>query len=306
MQNKYTDEELILHWPGFSNHYVEVNGISLHYVDGGSGPALVCLPGWPQTWYSYHNLAPALAQYFRVIVVDIRGMGSSATPPDGYDKKTMATDIYELIQQLGLEQVYLFGHDIGGMVAMSLAFNYPQVVAKLIVADGLHPSEGMMQMPLMPAADTFGDKIDTRRPYTWWMGFNQVKGLPEQLLEGRYRYLLDWLFHYVMVDDSRISDFEKEIYAAVYNQPERIRASNAWYQAFNQDIEDSKEYSRLSMPVLGIASNVSYGFYQFALPALAEQYELIHLADTGHYMFEENPEAVIEIIIKSLMNNKVE
>ena len=300
MKSNYSDEELIRYWDGFNNYYTIVNGTQLHYVAGGNGPVLLCLPGWPQTWYSYHSIAQSLATNFRVIVADIRGMGSSSTPLDGYDKKTMATDIYELIQQLGLKQVCLLGHDIGGMVAMSLAFNYPQVVAKLIVADGLHPSEGLKQMSLLPAAGTFGDKIDPQQPYTWWMSFNQVKGLPEKMLEGRYRYLLDWLFHYVMVDDSRMTEFEREVYASVYNQPERIRASNAWYQTLGKDIEDAKGYKSLSMPVLGIASNVSYSFYQYALPSVAEQYELLHLADTGHYMFEENPEAVISAINKFL------
>jgi pimeloyl-ACP methyl ester carboxylesterase len=304
MQNQYTDQELIKQWAGFTSHSIEVNETQLHYVDGGKGATLLCLPGWPQTWYSYHKVAPELAKHFRVIVVDIRGMGSSATPPSGYDKKTMTTDVYQLIQQLGLQQVYVLGHDIGGMVAMSLAFNYPEVVKKLIVADGLHPSEGMMQMRLLPAPGTFGHKIDKQQPYTWWMSFNQVKGLPEQLLEGRYRFLLDWIFEYVMVDASKMSDFEREVYAAIYNQPERIRASNAWYQTFNQDIEDAKSYCQLKMPVLGIASNVSYGFYQYALPTLAAQHQLVHLVDTGHYMFEESPDAVNDAIIAFINANE--
>jgi len=304
MQNQYTDQELIKKWAGFTSHTIKVNGTQLHYVDGGKGATLLCLPGWPQTWYSYHKVAPALAMHFRIIVVDIRGMGSSATPPSGYDKKTMATDVYQLIQLLGLQQVYVLGHDIGGMVAMSLAFNYPEVVKKLIVADGLHPSEGMMQMRLLPAPGTFGHKIDNQQPYTWWMSFNQVTGLPEQLLQGRYRFLLDWLFEYVMVDASKMSDFERDLYATIYNQAERIRASNAWYQTFNQDIEDAKSYSQLKMPVLGIASNVSYGFYQYALPMLAAQYQLVHLADTGHYLFEENPEEVNDAIIAFINANE--
>lgn len=296
MENQYTDETLIRDWDGFTNHRVEVNGTQLHYADGGHGIPVICLPGWPQTWYSYRNIAPRLAENFRVIVVDIRGMGSSATPVSGYDKKTMAADISELILKLGLTQAFVMGHDIGGMVAMSLAYNFPDLVSGLIVADGLHPTEGILQMPLIPAAGTFTDKINPRQPYTWWMGFNQIKELPEKLLEGRYRYLLDWLFSYVMADDSRMSGFEKEVYAAVYNQPERIRASNAWYQAFHQDIEEGKHYEKLRLPVLGIASNVSCGYYQHALPLSAENYELVHLADTGHYMFEENPEAVLEAV----------
>ncbi|WP_222930295.1 alpha/beta fold hydrolase [Larkinella punicea] len=144
-QNLYSDDELIKDFPGFTNQYATVNGVKLHYMEGGSGVPLLCLPGWPQTWYSYHPVATELAKTYRVIIVDLRGMGSSEKPASGYDKKTMATDILELVRQLGLKKVYIMGHDIGGMVAMSFAFNYPAFTQKLIVLDGSHPSEGMMQ-----------------------------------------------------------------------------------------------------------------------------------------------------------------
>ncbi|MEH3114596.1 alpha/beta hydrolase [Pedobacter terrae] len=301
MEQVYSDAQLLKHWPGFTSHIVEVNGTQLHFVDSrGNGPVLICLPGWPQSWYSYRAVALPLADYFRVIVVDIRGMGSSATPASGYDKKTMATDVYELMGLLGISKAHVLGHDIGGMVAASLAHNYPDAVERLILADGLHPNEGMMQMKLIPPQETFSEKIDHQQPYMWWMSFNQIKELPEKLLEGRYRYLLDWLFDYVMVDSSKMPDFERNIYAYVYNQSERIRASNGWYQAFHQDIADAQEYSKLQMPVLGIASNVSSGFYQYALPTIAENYQLVNLDNTGHFMFEENPAGVYETIMTYL------
>jgi pimeloyl-ACP methyl ester carboxylesterase len=163
----YSDDELIKQWPGFVNRYATVNGIRLHYVEGGSGKPLICLPGWPQTWYSFHTIAPELAKSHRLIIVDIRGMGSSDKPVSGYDKKTMARDIYELSRQLGFEQVNILGHDIGGMVAMSFAFNYPQATGKLIIMDGAHPGEGIMRMPLIPAAGTFSEKMDGNVPYAW-------------------------------------------------------------------------------------------------------------------------------------------
>ncbi|WP_338325142.1 alpha/beta fold hydrolase, partial [Pseudomonas viridiflava] len=76
-KNLYSDEELIQQFPGFSNHYVKVNVIDLHYVDGGTGDPLICLPGWPQTWYSYREVAIELSRKHRLIIVDIRGMGRS-------------------------------------------------------------------------------------------------------------------------------------------------------------------------------------------------------------------------------------
>lgn len=299
-QNQYSDDELIKDFPGFTNQYATVNGVRLHYVEGGSGMPLVCLPGWPQTWYSYHPVAAELAKTYRVIIVDIRGMGSSGKPEAGYDKKTMATDILELIQQLGLAKVHIMGHDIGGMVAMSFAFNYPAFTEKLIVLDGSHPTEGMMQMPLIPAPGTFTKKMDAAMPYAWWMGFNQVKGLPEQLLAGRFQYLLDWLFNYVMIDDRKMTSYERAVYAFVYNEPESIRASNAWYQTFTQDIEDAKTYQPLAMPVLGIGSYVSYNYMKMGLPYVAKNVNIVGILDSGHYLYEEQPEQVLRAVLSFL------
>jgi len=282
--NHYADEELIKNWPGFDNKYAVVNGVQLHYVDGGSGIPLLCLPGWPQTWYSFHTIAPELANNYRVIVVDIRGMGTSGKPEAGYDKKTMARDIYELTMHLRLKKVNLLGHDIGGMVAMSFAFNYPEAIDKLIVMDGAHPTEGMFQMPLIPAKGTFTDKMDVNMPYVWWMAFNQVKDLPEKLLEGRFRHLLDYLFSYVMLDDTKMTDFEREVYAYAYNNIENIRASNAWYQSFTDHIEDAKNYKQLTIPVLGIGSNSSYNYIKMSLPYVAINSIVEGIMNSGHYM----------------------
>jgi pimeloyl-ACP methyl ester carboxylesterase len=299
-QSEYADDQLIKQFPGFTNQYLTVNGVKLHYVEGGSCMPLICLPGWPQNWYSYHPVATELAKAYRVIIVDLRGMGTSGKPESGYDKKTMANDIFGLIQELGLSKVHIMGHDIGGMVAMSFASNYPELTEKLIILDGSHPSEGMMQMPLIPAPGTFQDKMDGNMPYAWWMGFNQVKGLPEKILEGRFQFLLDWLFHYVMIDESKMSSFERAVYAYHYNDAESIRASNAWYQTFTQDIEDAKTYQQLTMPVLGIGSYISYNYMKMGLPYAAKDVNVIGILDSGHYLYEEKPQQVLNAVTSFL------
>jgi pimeloyl-ACP methyl ester carboxylesterase len=296
----YSDEELIKHFPSFRNQYATVNGVRLHYVEGGSGQPLICLPGWPQTWFSYHPIAVRLAQHYRVIIVDIRGMGSSDKPESGYDKKTMAQDVYALMQHLGLSSASLLGHDIGGMVAASFAFNYPEATQKLILADGGHPSDGMRYMSLLPAPGAFAGKMDGNQPYVWWMAFNQVKGLPEKLLAGRFQHLLDYLFAYVMLDESRMSAFDRAVYAAAYNDAASIRAANAWYQAFEQDMADARAYAPLTMPVLGIGSYVSFENIKMSLPAMAPNAQVVGILDSGHYMFEEKPEQVLEAVLSFL------
>ena len=71
----------------------QVNGIMMHYVIQGTGPLLMLLHGWPQTWYEWRELIPALAECYTVVAPDLRGYGLTDKPLGGYDKRTMAADI---------------------------------------------------------------------------------------------------------------------------------------------------------------------------------------------------------------------
>ena len=137
-----SDAALAASLPGhFRNGYGEVNGTRIHYVEGGKGTPVLLLPGWPQTWWEFHKIMPELAKRHRVIAVDLRGMGGSAKPGSGYDKKNMAKDIHELTRALGYKQVNIAGHDIGAMVAYSFAANYPDATLKISLIDVAHPEE---------------------------------------------------------------------------------------------------------------------------------------------------------------------
>ncbi len=94
----------------------EVNGVRLHYVIGGKGNPVVLLHGFPQTWYEWHQVMPALAQRYTVIAPDLRGLGDSSKPETGYDATTVAEDIFQLTTRLGFQRIYLVGHDIAGAV----------------------------------------------------------------------------------------------------------------------------------------------------------------------------------------------
>jgi alpha-beta hydrolase superfamily lysophospholipase len=77
----------------FSHHMASVNGIQLHYVIGGLGDPIVLLHGWPETWYEWRHVMPALAKNYTVIAPDLRGLGDSSKPLTGYDGKTTAQSI---------------------------------------------------------------------------------------------------------------------------------------------------------------------------------------------------------------------
>jgi alpha-beta hydrolase superfamily lysophospholipase len=109
---------------GFISGAAKVNGTTLHYVRGGTGPAVILLHGFPQDLYVWRQVMPRSAKKFAVIAVDLRGLGGSAATPGGYDAANLAEDIHQLARQLKLERVYVVGHDIGGMVAYAFARRY--------------------------------------------------------------------------------------------------------------------------------------------------------------------------------------
>src|SRR6188472_2108754 len=123
----------------FSHRTASVNGIQLHYVIGGHGDPVVLLHGWPETWYEWHHVMPALAKNYTVIAPDLRGLGDSSKPPSGYDGRTTAEDLNQLISQLGFKKILLVAHDIGAQTAFTYAKTHPNNVSKLVIMDYIFP-----------------------------------------------------------------------------------------------------------------------------------------------------------------------
>ncbi len=277
---------------GFRSGYATVNGVRLHYVEGGRGAPVVLLPGWPRTWWEFHKIMPALAATHRVIAVDLRGMGGSAKPEGGYDKKTMAADIAALLRRLGHERADVVGSDIGAMVAFSLAANHPELVRTVTLLDVAHPEESWFQLPLLPQpGQTF---------HLWWFAFNQVRGLPERLLAGKARDLVDYLCDLMLVNQDAVTGRDREIYAAAYDTADAVRAGNGWYQTFAQDIADDRTYAPVTAPLLALANSGQYDYLRDLLPTKAVDPRVVLLENTGHYVVEEQPDAVLAHLAEHL------
>ncbi|WP_331756550.1 alpha/beta hydrolase [Streptomyces sp. NBC_01568] len=276
---------------GFTSHHADVNGTQLHYVDGGAGQPLVLLGGWPQTWWQWHKVMPALARTHRVIAVDLRGMGGSAKPAGGYDKKTLAADVRALLTLLGIGRAHLVGHDIGAMVAYAHAANHPEATDRIALLDVAHPDPGLYEGTLLPRPG---------RSHKWWFAFNQVEDLPEQLLAGRYHHLLDYLFARA-ADPATIDAHSRAVYARAYDSPEAIRASNDWYRTLPQDIEDLAGYAPVSAPLLALGGEFSnYDLLVETVPRLGTDTRVVRIDKSGHYLPEEQPEAVVEELLRFL------
>lgn len=277
---------------GFTNHHADVDGTRLHYVQGGSGEPLVLLGGWPQTWWQWRKVLPALAARYRVIAVDLRGMGGSAKPAAGYDKKTLARDVHALLGRLGIDSAHLVGHDIGAMVAYAYAANHPGATRKIALLDVSHPEESWARMTLLPQQG---------QRHKWWFAFNQVHGLPEQLLAGRFHLLLDWLFENATADPASVDAHAREVYARAYDAPEAVRAANDWYRTFTRDIADLATYAPVTAPILALGGEYSnYESLVAAVPALGTDTRVVRVDGSGHYLPEERPEVVVEELTRFL------
>ncbi|HUR08593.1 MAG TPA: alpha/beta hydrolase [Nonomuraea sp.] len=299
MPEELCDAELARSLPGgFVSNHADVNGVRLHYVTGGRGRPLVLLGGWPQTWWQFHKIMPPLAERHQVIAVDLRGMGGSDKPPSGYDKKTMAADILELVRHLGHDRVDVAGHDIGGMVAYAFAANHPAHTRRVALLDIAHPDErfyGYSVLPRPGRQQVNGDIHAGPGRFLWWFAFNQVPDLPERLLAGRSRALIDWMCDYLVEDPASISDRDRDIYARAYSTPDAIRAGNAWYRAFGQDIVDEKEYGKVTVPLLGLGGGEGgHLLLEAVLPDKGTNVKVVLVPDSGHYVPEEQPEIVVE------------
>lgn len=135
-----------------ASRYVVANGLRQHVVTGGEGPPLLLVHGWPQTWYSWRHVMPALALDHAVVAVDQRGIIGLTDKPAGYDTGTLVTDLVEMMDVLGHERFALFGTDTGMAIAYAVAADHPDRVERLVLAEaplpGVSPSPPLVLPPV--------------------------------------------------------------------------------------------------------------------------------------------------------------
>jgi pimeloyl-ACP methyl ester carboxylesterase len=274
----------------FSHRMATINGIQMHYVIGGQGNPLVLLHGFPQTWYEWRHVMPALAKNYTVIVPDLRGLGDSSKPPTGYDGKTTAEDLNQLISQLGFKKILLVAHDIGAQTAFSYAAAHPNNVSKLVIMDYIFPG-------FLPPQ--FGQNGP------WWFTFHQVPNLPEFLVEGKEREYISSFVKMLAYNPSAITERDLDIYAEKYSVPSAMRDGFEYYRAFPVDAEQNKalvNQSKLQIPVLVLEADfypVFGGAVQGipvvdAIKAMAQNVTGIKVPLSGHWIPEEQPNFVLK------------
>ncbi len=273
----------------FSHHMALVNGVQIHYVIGGHGAPIVLLHGWPETWYEWRHVMPALAKNYTVIAPDLRGLGDSSKPLTGYDGKTVAEDIHQLVAKLGFKTIFLVGHDIGGQIAYSYAAVHPTEVKRLVIIDKLLP--GFFPPGTVPL---------------WWIVFHQTPDIPEALVQGKELMYLSWFYHNLAYNPAAITQADINEYVSHYSAPGGMRAGFDYYRAFPQDTIENQNYSKtkLTMPVLAVRGEyypvanltATDNPVQDVMKTLAQNVQGIIIPNSGHWDPEERPDFVVKML----------
>ncbi len=272
-----------------SKHIAKVNGTKIFYRIAGEGSPVVLLHGFAQTSHMWNPLLTKLAKKHTVIIPDLRGAGASEKTLTGYDKKTMAKDIHELVKLLGFKKIMIVGHDIGLMVAYAYAAQFPNETDKVILMDAFLPG--------------IGNWKDVWLLRDLWH-FHFYGKVPLALVKGRERIYLEHFWNDFAANPKKsVSEKDRKIYAKAYAQKNAMRSGFEYFKNFEQDAKDFVFFSKkkLSMPFLILTGEKASGNF------LIEQAKIVTshvqgqvIPGAGHWLMEEAPKKVIPSIIKFL------
>jgi pimeloyl-ACP methyl ester carboxylesterase len=267
-----------------------VDGVQLHYLTAGKGPAVLLLHGYTQTSRMWQPLIPLLAEKFTVIAVDLPGIGDSSIPADNKtDMITAAKQIHDLVRSLKIDKARVVGHDIGLMVAYAYAAQFPGETEKLAVMDAF--------LPGVPGWEPIYND-----PNTWHFRFNGE--YPEKLVNGRERTYFEYFWNVLAADKAHsIPEADRKAYTAAYSRPGRMHAGWAYFASWPQLAKNYAQLSqtKLTMPVLSIGGDKSLGNELAAqMKLVAADVAVVVLNDTGHWILEEKPKETIDALVKFL------
>jgi pimeloyl-ACP methyl ester carboxylesterase len=271
--------------PAFKIADLPVNGTTIHVRYGGAGPAVVLIHGYGDTGDMWVPMAADLARDHTVIVPDLRGLGLSAKPAGGFDKKTQAGDIAGVLDTLHVQRVDVVAHDIGNMVAFQFAVQHPGRLRKIVLIDAPVPGVGPWEEIL-------------KNPLLWHFRF----GGPdmERLVAGRERIYLDRFWNDFSADPKHVTEAAREHYAALYALPGAMHSGFAQFAAFDQDAIDNRAFlahDKLHVPMLALGGEKSFG---------SQMADVMRAGDTdvtggivpgsGHWIMDENPQATVQLV----------
>jgi pimeloyl-ACP methyl ester carboxylesterase/quinol monooxygenase YgiN len=271
--------------PGFRSESRRIGDATLHYVIGGSGPLVILLHGFPNTWYAWREVMTELARTMTVVALDLRGLGDSDAGEQPNDVPTGAHDLALLLDELDAGPAFVAGQDWGGSTAFAFAAAHPEAVRALAVIEA------------MPS----GQWTDSTGPSPWFVGFHRVPGLPERLVRGRERAYLDWFYQAYSATPGVPSQLAVDEYLRTYTRPGVMASALERYRAIDREIEHNTRHVRdpIATPVLAVGGERVFGravaenLRQAASSVRAEV-----IGGCGHYVSEERPHELSTLLLR--------
>lgn len=269
------------------HHYKKLSEVTMHYVTAGKGDkTLVLLHGYPQSWYCWNDVIDELSDEYKIIAPDLRGLGDTTRPAGGYDKRTIARDVMELLNELNVSAFSVVGHDWGGTVAFALAADNPVRARHLGVVDVAIPGDGQ------PNIGQSGRR--------WHHTFLQTLDLPEALIEGREHIYFDWFFDNYGYNKAVIPPEARAEYLRTHTAPGALRAGFAYYRAITTDVKDNESrQEKITMPVLAVGGGEGWGRgpeVAASLRRMATDVTELVIPECGHWVPEEKPKELCDAI----------
>lgn len=269
---------------------VKAGAIKIHYLKAGSGETtIILLHGWPESSYAWRKVIGALAKQYTVIAPDLRGVGGTDAPQDGYDKATLGEDLHELVAVLKPRRVIVVGHDVGALVTYAYVRSHADEAAGVVLIEA-------------PVLGTGTWESIEKAPGAWHFGFNAQEPLAEQLVAGRQAVFFRYIIDHLAMNPSSISEQALTAYARAYRTGPHLSAGFNFYRTFEKDKKsNASRTDPLATPLLLVGAEKGLAAQE---PKLKEELEawgatsvsVMSIPASGHWVAEEQPLAIAKVI----------
>jgi len=264
--------------------FVETNGVKLHTVIIGEGEPLILLHGFPDFWFGWKNVILGLKKDYKLIIPDMRGYNLSDKPKgvNNYKMDVLVEDIKGLIGALNLGNIFLAGHDWGGVVAWAFAEKYPKLVRKLAILNAPHMK--IFQERL---------RSDKKQQKASFYIFEFLKPDGEKFLfKDDFKWLKFAVFE-GLINKKGFTDFDKKKYLEAWAKPGAILGGVNYYRA---NVSFSDWTGKITVPTL-----VIHGMKDIAvlpsvldgLPDYVANLKIVRAENSSHWVMHDEPELII-------------
>ena len=278
----------------FTSRYIDTGFLRQHAVIGGSGPPLLLVHGWPQNWYAWRLVMPALARDFEVIAPDQRGIGLTDKPKDGYDPGTIADDLVALMDVLGHRRFALVGTDTGLPIAYALASDHAERVERVVLAEVPGPP-GATPSPPFFCPEPLNNGL-------WHIAVNRLDEVNEQLVKGREDIYFGYEFT-IQAGKNKLPAGLIDYYVGLLRNPDSLHGTFAFYREWDAMMAQNEQRGKqpLTMPVLAVSGEDSWGeAVGEAFKPLAGEVQTAVIPGAGHWFAEQAPEETVAALTQFL------